>query len=229
MAVGTMSENRTLKKPRPRFSVGSIGLVTALAVAAAALFGARNGSAASSDDPNWPCIQRKVPEISAGMVWAGPPTDEVGSSWRKDAEVAALAAKIAARGTPLEDAKGSVTRFAEGLNKGEKDQRLTLLFAGTLQLVNGERSSIINGIGRFTRRQQGLAKKIEAMTGEINQLAAGGTQEDAERRRSLEEQLLWDTRIYEEREKQLVYICEQPVLLEQRVFALSREIMNNLD
>ena len=229
MAVGKVMENRTLKRSQPRFAVRSTGLVAVLAVAAVALIGAKSVSAASSDDPNWPCIQRKVPEISAGMVWAGPPSDDVGSSWRKDAEVAKLAAKIAARSTPLEDARGSVTRFAEGLNKDEKDQRLTLLFAGTLQLVNGERSSIINGIGRFTRRQQGLAKKIEAMTGEINQLAAGGKQDDAERRRSLEEQLLWDTRIYEEREKQLVYICEQPVLLEQRVFALSREIMNYLD
>ena len=224
-----MSENRTSKGPQAGLAVWSTGLLTVLVAAVTALFLTRNVSAASSDDPNWPCIQRKVPAISAGMVWAGPPTDDIGSAWRKDAEVAALAAKIAARGTPLEDAKGAVTRFAEGLNKGEKDQRLTLLFAGTLQLVNGERSSIMNGIGRFTRRQQGLAKKIEAMTGEINQLAADGKQEDAERRRALEEQLLWDTRIYEERERQLIYICEQPVLLEQRIFALSREMMNYLD
>ena len=49
------------------------------------------------------------------------------------------------------------------------------------------------------------------------------------RRQELEQQRLWDIRIYEDRERSLTYICEQPVLLEQRVFALAREIMGHLE
>ena len=45
----------------------------------------------------------------------------------------------------------------------------------------------------------------------------------------VEEKLLWDTRIFDEREQSLTYVCESPVLLEQRLFALAREIMAQLD
>ncbi|MFQ5468185.1 MAG: hypothetical protein ACE5DS_08630, partial [Kiloniellaceae bacterium] len=37
---------------------------------------------ASDRNPDWPCIQPKVPVISAGMVWAGPEVEENGKAWR---------------------------------------------------------------------------------------------------------------------------------------------------
>ena len=67
------------------------------------------------------------------------------------------------------------------------------------------------------------------MTNEYWALPEDGTAEQQTRRAELEEQILWDSRIYDERERSLTYICEQPVLLEQRIFALAREIMNHLD
>jgi len=47
-----------------------------------------------------------------------------------------------------------------------------------------------------------------------------GTAADAD----LEELLSWDLRIFEERNRSMTYLCEQPVLLEQRAFALGRTI-----
>jgi len=44
----------------------------------------------------------------------------------------------------------------------------------------------------------------------------------------LSEQLNWDTRVYDEREQSLRYVCETPVLLEQRLFALGRHIAEHL-
>ena len=38
----------------------------------------------------------------------------------------------------------------------------------------------------------------------------------------LEEQLDWDERIYRDRAKSLTYVCETPVLLEKRLFALAQ-------
>ena len=180
--------------------------------------------AASSEDPDWPCVQRKVPEVSAGMVWAGPPVEELQGDWRQDAEVSALAARIAARSTDIEAAKAEIADFASGLT-AEKNRRLTLLFAGALDSINQERASIISGIARFTRKQRKLADKIGRLASEIKAAPA----EDTAKREELEQQRLWDTRIYEDRERSLVFICEQPVLLEQRIFALSREIMGQLD
>ncbi len=184
--------------------------------------------AATSEDPDWPCIQRQVPEVSAGMVWAGPPVDGLETTWRQDAEVGELAAAIARRATDLEEAKAKIGAFAarQGADKNEK---LTLLFAATLSIVNKERSAIMDGIKRYARRQAKLAKKIEATTADLNKLPPGGGEAEQKARDELEQQLIWDTRIFDERQQSLTYVCETPILLEQRIFALSREIMGQMD
>lgn len=198
------------------------------ALVCAALIGASGARAAGSDDPDWPCIQRKVPEISSGMVWAGPSAEGLAQAWRADSQISQLARRIAARRTPLDDAKQAIADFA-GNQGADKDRKLTLLFVATLSVINGERSSLVNGIKRYARRQAVLADKIQKRIAELNALNADGDEAQAERRRALEEAQVWDTRIYEERERSLTYICEQPVVLEQRVFALAREIMAHLD
>lgn len=181
-------------------------------------------AAGTSEDPDWPCVQRKVPEISAGMVWAGPPVEALKPEWQQDTEVSRLAGSLAARRTEIEAAKTAIADFATGLG-AERNERLTLLFAATLDIVNKERASIISGIGRFTRKQRALAERLGQLAGELKALPAA----EKGKREELEQQRLWDTRIYEDRERSLTYICEQPVLLEQRVFALAREIMGHLE
>lgn len=207
-----------------RIALSERGPVCGALLAAGLLVLSLPAGAASSEDPNWPCVQRKVPEVSAGMVWAGPPLEELQDDWRRDPEVSALAAKVTERRTDIDTAKADIAGFAAGLSN-DRNQRLTLLFAGALDSINRERASIISGIGRFTRKQRQLADRIGSLSAELHSLPS----EEAVRKAELEEQLLWDTRIYEDREKSLVYVCEQPVLLEQRIFALSREIMNHLD
>ena len=34
------------------------------------------GAAATGADPDWPCVQRLVPEIAAAMIWTGPPLEQ---------------------------------------------------------------------------------------------------------------------------------------------------------
>ncbi|MCG8358574.1 MAG: hypothetical protein MI920_23665 [Kiloniellales bacterium] len=184
--------------------------------------------AAGSEDPDWPCVQRQVPEISAGMVWAGPPVDEAKGAGQATPEIRELAKVIAARATDMEDARTRIAAFAEGRG-ADRNAQLTRLFGTTLALVNRERNEVIAGIKRYARRQASLAKKIEAMTADFNRLPIDGGEESERRREELQEQLNWDTRIFDERQQSLVYVCETPVLLEQRVFAISREIMNQLD
>ncbi len=212
-----------------RASGKAIGLATAgLLLGSAAAFGPAALAGTNPEDPYWPCIQRKVPTISAATMWAGPPTDDAAEGWRDDGEIAALASRISARRTPLADAKQDIGGFAAGLG-ADKDRKLTQLFAAALANINRERGSIIDGIGRYTRRQAALADLIARQTQEINRLAGEGGEDSRQRLSELQEKQLWDTRIYEEREGALTYICEQPVILEQRIFALAREIMMYLD
>ena len=51
---------------------------------------------------------------------------------------------------------------------------------------------------------------------------------DTRETKELEEKLNWDTRIFEERSHSLAYVCETPVLLEQRVFEIGRQIQERL-
>jgi hypothetical protein len=178
--------------------------------------------AAAGEDPDWPCVQRLVPEIAPGMIWAGPPLDAVDGEPRLAIE--ALADELAARRVPLEDAQAQVERFAGTLEGGQKDAQLTRLFARTLEGINRDRSSIIQGIRKFARGQRALAERINARN---DQLSALGADEVALRDALLAEQG-WDLRVYEDRRSSLGYLCEQPVLLEQRAFALARTIAGHL-
>ena len=173
--------------------------------------------AAASEDPDWPCIQRLVPRISAAQVWAGPEPDP--ASWQGDIEVSRLASKLAARRTPLGEAEQLVEAFAEAQPGGSANLKLTALFGRTLQAINQDRASIIAGIKRFAARQRSLAERIRETRAKLKATESGET-DDAE----LIEQLTWDQRIFDEREHSMTYLCEQPVLLEQRAFALGRTI-----
>jgi hypothetical protein len=51
-------------------------LVRSLALAALLLPAANMALAAMNTDPDWPCIQRKVPELSIASLWQGPPADD---------------------------------------------------------------------------------------------------------------------------------------------------------
>lgn len=203
------------------FHLAVIGAIVAVVICSGSAI------AASPKHPDWPCIQRLVPELSAGMVWAGPPVEK-GQGWREHSDVATLATKLSARSTPLEEAKRAIAKFAKNLGQN-KNQELTMLFAGTLDKINAERARVIDGIKHYSERQQGLADRIERRTAELNQIPENGAAEQRVKRDELEEQQYWDARIFEERQRSLTYICEQPVLLEQRLFALSREIMMYLD
>jgi len=185
--------------------------------------GAAPVASATGEDPDWPCVQRLVPEIAPGMLWAGPPLDAV------DGEpvpaIEALAGELAARRVPLEEAEAQVEEFAESFGNEQKDEQLTRLFARTLEIINRDRSSIIQGIRKYARGQRALADRINVRNEELIELAADQVLE----RDALRAERDWDLRVYEDRRASLGYLCEQPVLLEQRAFALARAIAGHLE
>ena len=179
--------------------------------------------AARAAATDWPCVQPRVAELTPAQMWAGPPLETAGD-WRDDAAVAALVPKLVARRTSLEDAAAAIERFAESAGP-DKDRRLTRLFAGIFERLNAERSRVVAGIERYARKQKALADRIR--DGEAALRARPAAADRAVQ--DLETQLRWDTRIYDERRQALEYVCESPVILEQRAFALAREIQNHLE
>lgn len=194
-------------------------------------FGAAQALAAGDPaDPDWPCVQRKVPAISAATVWSGPEIPNDDSRWRGQPDIADLVREISSRRMPIEQAYAAIDGFAAKLGSDRKE-KLTLLFAGLLQTINAERSDLIGGIERYTRRQKQLADRVKAERGELQALRAQQNRVDAgnARIKQLEEAVRWDTRVFEERRESLSYVCESPVLLEQRLFSLARHVEGLLE
>jgi hypothetical protein len=177
--------------------------------------------------PDWPCAQAKVPEISLAAVWAGPPLDDDDAKWKNDAKVSALVSKLAARRTPLEEAEKAVTEFLTG-SAAEKITTGKLLFAGLFDSLNAQRSSVLNGLERVTRKQREAADKIRSDTLALQALQ-GASPPDQPKIDELSNQLVWETRIFEDRRRVIKFVCEVPTAIDQRLFALGRVIQQEME
>jgi hypothetical protein len=198
---------------------------------AALLIGAPGGArAAVSRDPDWPCVHAKVPHLSAGMMWAGPAIDEKDRSWETVPEVASLVRTLAQRRLDIEQAPPLIDAFVK-THQADKQRQLALLFTGLLQTINEERNEIIGGITRYARQQVVRAEAIRAARDELVALNAKAelTEQEKARRGAIEDQLNWETRIFDERVQSLTYVCDSPRILEQRLFSLARTIQQHLD
>jgi hypothetical protein len=177
--------------------------------------------------PDWPCAQAKVPEVSLAAVWAGPPLDDVLDKWKDDPKVSALVSKLAARRISLEEAQKSITEFLTD-SASEKVATGKLLFAGLFDTLNAQRSSVMGGLERVTRKQREAAEKIRSDTIALQALQ-GESAPDQAKIDELGNQLVWETRIFEDRQRVVKFVCEVPTAIDQRLFAFGRTIQQELE
>ena len=177
---------------------------------------------------DWPCVAIKVPEISVAAVWSGPALDGIQpAQWRDDAETSVLVARLAARRTPQAEAEQAIADFAKAAGPARKD-RLLVLYAGLFASLAQERAQVVAGLDRFGKRQKELADQVRAETAAMRALQ---DKPDTDHRQ-LEDtvnQLTWNMRIFEDKRKSVSFVCETPVLIEQRLFALGRAVMAELE
>ncbi|MBB4369769.1 hypothetical protein GGD63_002559 [Bradyrhizobium sp. cir1] len=199
-------------------------------LATAALVLAVASTAAHAADPrypDWPCTQAKVPEISLAAVWAGPALGDAETRWKDDARVSALVSKLAARKTPLDEAEKSVKEFLAG-SSADKTANAKLLFAGLFDTLNAQRSQVMLGLERVSRKQRDAADKIREETLQLQALQSA-TPRDEARVEALSNELIWKTRIFEDRHKVVRFVCEVPTSIDQRLFALGRVIQQEME
>ena len=191
-------------------------LFLALVVAAPAF-------AAGPPDPDWPCVQRRQPHLSIAQVWAGPVPDEAALKLAETPEIQGVAQVIALRRTPMADAEAEIATLAED----DEPEELVALFAATFDHIDRTRARIMGGITRYARKQQELEAQIEDLRHQFAALDAA-TDKDFDRMDEVEKQLDWSTRIFQDRQQSLTYVCETPVVLEQRAFAIGRAVESRL-
>lgn len=203
--------------PDPRRKALALALLLPLAAFAAH---------AQPRDPDWPCVQRLVPELATGQMWSGP---EPGPGhWAADPEIAPLAPRLADLAVPMAEVESLIAAFAAAQPEAQRGARLALLFVGALEIINGERAGQIDGIRRYARRQQALAQRIAEASAELAGLPPGPDVVPPPELAEVKEARDWDLRVFEDRQRSLTHLCDRPVALEQRAFALARAIQEHL-
>ena len=171
--------------------------------------------------PDWPCQQLKVPGISIASVWTGPAIDPTDTA-PIDATAADLVSRLAARRTPIEDARKLIADFVVG-TKEERQNKAKTLFAALYSKLNAQRDQVMDGIERFSRKQKAMAEQIREETQKLRDMQDKPNPDQAQDD-ALMSQLAWQTRIFEDRRKSTSYVCDVPVLIEKRLFDLGSAI-----
>jgi hypothetical protein len=186
------------------------------------------GAARAADPryPDWPCAQAKVPEISVAAVWEGPPLQDAASKWKDDPKTSALVARVSARRTPLDEAEKDIKDLLAA--SPDKKQAGVLVFAGLFDTLNAQRAAIMNGLERVTRRQRDAADKIRSDTMALHTLQ-DASPPDQSRIEEMANQVMWETRIFEDRRRVTKFVCDVPTEIDQRLFALARIIQQNIE
>jgi hypothetical protein len=172
--------------------------------------------------PDWPCQQLKVPGIAIANVWTGPSIETGDAAKPSDAKQAELVSRLAARRTPIEDARKLIADYVVGTG-AEKQEKAKTLFAALYSTLNSQRDEVMSGIERFSRKQKAAADDIRAEAQKLREMQDKPDADQAQTE-DLAGRLAWRTRIFEDRRKSTSYVCDVPVLIEKRLFELGKAI-----
>lgn len=184
---------------------------------------AGDAAAARGDDPDWPCVQRLVPELALSSLWNGPAPPE-GAAWREAPELAALVARITPRAVGEEDGLRAIAEFAAPLDAAARRRLLPLLAAGVAEATNAVRGGVLDRIKALARRQRHLAEAANRTAAALDALPPDA----ADRRAELEQRHFFETKAFQDSERTMRYACEAPVRLEARLGAYLRAIQEAL-
>ena len=86
----------------------------------------------------------------------------------------------------------------------------------------------MSGLERVTRKQRYAADKIRADTLTLQALQ-DAKPPDQPKIDELGNQLVWETRIFEDRRSVVRFVCDVPTTIDQRLFALARTIQQEME
>jgi hypothetical protein len=177
----------------------------------------------------WPCIYRKVPQLTAAMIWDGPEITDT-TSWHKDDAIRKLSQFLISRRVKIDEVDTAIKKYAAGLSEDQRDAKLTELFSAVLTRTNEDRKTVMNGIEKFHKRQVERSKAIEKEALEIQpeeQAAAEDPGADvgvAGRASDAAEKYKWEIRTFQEKQANIPIACEIPQLIDERAGEIARAI-----
>lgn len=177
-------------------------------------------------DPDWPCQQIKVPQLSLASVWSGPPVDQQPADWQQNHAVSDLVHEVAQRREPLAQAQAKIHDFAQQVN-GHRQQELLQLVTGLFSALDEERSAVISGLDRFGARQKQLAAQIREDNDKLRKLQADPAS-DAGEVNQMVQRVTWEAEVFQDRRQALSYACDVPGKIEQRLFGLAKVVQGEM-
>lgn len=196
-----------------------------IALAALAATGAR--AQEHGRDPDWPCMQRLVPELTAGTYWNGPAVPQ-GTDWRADSKIADLVTAVAPREEPPEQGEAKLTAFADSLSPEQRQTVLPELFAALVDAINDERHDVIVRLKELSRRQKSINGLIGKVTDELRDATTGATAATPAQRDEIEQRRNFLIRTFRETQRTIQYACQVPTDLEARLGSYARILQAKL-
>ncbi len=166
-------------------------------------------------ESDWPCEIAAQPDVAATAYLTWKSARERAHSWRSDPDTAALIADVAPRSISVEEGAAKISAHIEQAQ--DRDRAAAHIVSGLVETINTERRAITVGIRRFSRRQAELGKHIEVGYQAFDAGAKSSDPAAPEKQAALQEQIDWDTRIFEDRQRMLPLVCKQPDALERRL------------
>jgi len=197
----------------------------ALALTISALLFLSQPSHAQTIDPEWPCIQVFVPEVMTAIYWPEVIPDEHIGLWKEAPEHRALVEELGNIDKFTDAERDRIEAFAQGLPESTKLQVLNSVADGIVATANARRARFLRGIKKYTKQQIAIAQQIEAT---LNEISAFDDSTSAERKAEIEETLAWHERVYDQRERSIISLCERPVELEEKLSSVMRELSYHL-
>jgi hypothetical protein len=128
-----------------------------------------------------------------------------------------------------EDADGvkKIDEFAKSL-KGDKSKQLTELFAALFETMGDRRTSFQESIKRYFRKQEAQAQQVNKLQADMRALEKKKVGPEDQRYKDLKKNLDWNNRVYDERKKLVPYVCQVPIIVEQKLGSYARAIQAQL-
>jgi len=172
-------------------------------------------------NPDWPCIQVYIEELSWGSIWTGPPLDENSSKWINDEKLSSLAEKIMKRNTKE---KEGIEELKKYIKKNNSPEQLTKLFHALFDTTNIIWKKRNEKLLNFGKRQRLTSEKISTKLGKIKKLFKDH-ESNKDEIQKLEQENFWDVRRFEDRRALSDSLCDQPRFYEKRLGIYSNIIL----
>ena len=172
-------------------------------------------------NPDWPCIQVYIEQLSWGSIWTGPVLDENSSKWINDEKLSSLAEKIMKRNTKENEGVKELKKY---IKKNNSPEQLTKLFHALFDTTNIIWKKRNEKLLNFGKRQRLTSEKISTKLGKIKKLSQD-YESNKDEIQKLEQENFWDVRRFEDRRALSDSLCEQPRFYEKRLGTYSNIIL----